>query len=485
MKNRKGFLLPTVILMFALLMIMVPLMVKWVQDDTKLSVKDQNASAAFNLAEAAVDRAYWKVKSSTATFVTIRDGGSLAGYRFDTTYADVPGGTYRVSVTSGPLEDQITILGEGRNSGRGEVRAIKAVYQNTAIPGAVISAGNVNPKDNSVVNWGPIMAMGNITITGTAALNRYSPRKLAKLRVVGSATYPRDLNAWNVAPNWDGADPNLSEWWSGYAVPELPIFDFETMKSSAIANGTYNCGASAGSWNGVTRVWTGLKPEAANNWTLPCNGTASVCTTAVCKVGNIYADRRYNSDMIWYWDEGKTVTLYNTGVKSTIIVRGHLIVEGDDCYGPTYGMNDSGHYCGRGTWTAGPGNVTVNLPRDAWKQYRRITKTTNDTVALNQYPGDLGISSSAASYLMGSCSAACEGGDTGGDIGFYGFIYTGGNFTNNLASDVYGAVWVGGDMLGTGNTNIFYNSGLRLPLLNVVLIRESWQETNPSAQAWP
>ena len=130
MENRKGFILPAVILVFVLLMIIVPVMVMWVQHDTKLSVKDQKASVAFNLAEAAVDRGYWKVKSSTATFGDVMAGVPLAGYNFDASYGDVSGGSYRIYVSSGPGQHELTIIGEGKDRSSNEVRAVKAVFSN-------------------------------------------------------------------------------------------------------------------------------------------------------------------------------------------------------------------------------------------------------------------------------------------------------------------------------------------------------------------
>ena len=46
MKKRDGFLLVGVMLLFLFLLIIVPVMLKWVQDDTKISVKDQYTGGA-------------------------------------------------------------------------------------------------------------------------------------------------------------------------------------------------------------------------------------------------------------------------------------------------------------------------------------------------------------------------------------------------------------------------------------------------------
>ena len=122
-----------------------------------------------------------------------------------------------------------------------------------------------------------------------------------------------------------------------------------------------------------------------------------------------------------------------------------------------------------------------------------------DTAATNQYPGDLGLSSSAATYQVGACDKAqyyqcdgtceeaCEGGASGDDIGLYGFLYVGGNIKINAAFDLYGAAWIVGNFNtgGSNNMSVFYDSSIDLPLLNVVLAKQSWQEIQPSAKAWP
>ncbi|MBI5744318.1 MAG: hypothetical protein HY952_07200 [Elusimicrobia bacterium] len=431
MKNKKGFILPAVIMAFVLLLLIVPAMVRWVQDDTKISTKDQKSSSAFNLAEAAVDRAYWKVKSSTTTFESIRAGTTLAGYRFDTTYYDVPGGSYRISISSGPSADMITVVGEGRDSNKTETRSVKVVYANTSIPGAIISGGMLSATGNSVVHWGPIMAMNDITVSG-AALSTHFPRKLSK-NVVRPLDTTNDLNP----PNTD----NL-EWWSNYDVPELPQFDFTTMRSSAAATGTLNCQTSGGS----------VKCCFASS----CTYSGAACTN--CGVQNLNNDSRINKNYTWYWDNNTSWSGQN-GLRGTIIVRGNLGITGSDQYCP---------------------NCVMAVPSTAWQEYQKI-----DTSASNQYPGDTGLKSNAATYTLGSCGSSCEGGATGSDLGVYGFLYVGGDFDRAGDSDIYGALWVVGNVAGAGNATVFYDGSLKLPTLNVVLVKQSWQETSPSSISWP
>jgi hypothetical protein len=434
MKNRirgqKGQILAGVVMISAVLLIIVPAMVYWVQQDMRASVKDRKTTAAFNLAEAGVDRAYWKLKSSTSTWAAARAGVPISGYAFDQSYRDVAGGVYRVSVTSGPLPEQVTVVAEGRDNQRQQIRAVRALYSNLAIPGAIISGAGIAESGSSIAHWGPMMAMNNITLSGTAA-NRYFPRKLSKQVVTGTVGNPRDVNGLT-PPNTD----NL-EWWSNYEVPELPIFDFAALRSSAAASGTLNCNGSA------------LGPGHTS--TIPCG---SACVN--CSVTNLYKDSRYNDNLVWYWDNNASWTGSN-GIKGTVIVRGNLNVAGGDFYVP----------------------ATMKIPAGAWQEYQRF-----DTAASNQYPGDVGLHSSTNTYVLGSCGVTCEGSASGSDLGLEGFMYVGGTINMTGDSDVHGAIWVQSGWSGGGNVMVFYDDSLVLPQLNVTLQRLSWQEVAPAAGAW-
>jgi Tfp pilus assembly protein PilX len=430
--DERGQVLAGVVLLLALLLIIVPAAVKWMQQDTKMSVKNSQSSTAFNLAEAAIDRGMWKLKSSTATWDDAATGIAPAGYNFDVTYNDVPGGTYRVKLSS-YTGGYVEIWGEGRDGLRKETRSIKAVYANLSVPGAIMAGGALSEAGLAIVHWGPILAWNTITISGTG-LNHHYPRKLSKQTVVSSPSGSYDTNGLT-PPNTD----NL-EWWSDYDVPDLPLLDFNTLRSSAIATNTLNCYGNYDS----------------NTHQVPCNVSKSNDN-----VKNIYKDNRNALNYVWYWDN--SVNMITTGIKGTTIVRGNLYTSSDDMY------ND-------------PGNADVNLkmPSNAWIEYQKV-----DTSAKNNYPGDIGLQSSNNYYRLGSCSSSCEGSLSGGDLGFYGFVYVGGDVNFQGDADIYGAVWVVGSWSAAGNNLVFYDSTLTLPKLNVVLVRQSWQETSPSGTAWP
>src|ERR1019366_1333872 len=100
-QSEQGQILPIVIACLLMLTIVLFGLVNWIQNDTKLSVKEQKSTTAINFAEAGVDRGSWKLQSSTSTWVTAAAGTIIPGYIFDTTFTDIPGGAYRIKFTPG------------------------------------------------------------------------------------------------------------------------------------------------------------------------------------------------------------------------------------------------------------------------------------------------------------------------------------------------------------------------------------------------
>ncbi|MCX5797376.1 MAG: hypothetical protein NTY77_17940 [Elusimicrobia bacterium] len=454
--SARGQVLAGVVILLALMLIIVPTLVLWVQRDTLHSVKNRQSTTAFNLAEAAVDRGVWKLASSTYTWSEAAAGHTISGYNFDVTYADVPGGTYRIKF-SAAAGGQVQLWGEGRDALRKETRSIQVVFKNTSAPGALMTQGTLTESDMAIVHWGPMLAQNNINIIGNA-LNRHYPRKLSKQVVL-----PYDSNGLT-PPNTD----NL-EWWSGFAVPDLPNLDFATLRSSAVATNTINCN---GNWN-------------ATNNQIHCDSNLSSCLNCVVNfMGNtvtnshhnlVYtddasvSDNRSNSNYVWYWDNN--VNVLNPQVKGTIIVRGNLSTNGSDWYGPSGYINN---------------NVNVPVPVNAWLEYQKIKVNANAT-ATNKFPADNGNQKVTANYVIGAAGDTVECGGSpcsGNDLGFFGFIYVGKDVNFQGDADIFGAVWVVGNWSAAGNNLIFYDDNLLLPMLNVVLVRQSWQEVPRSTQAW-
>ncbi len=463
-RKRGGFALATVIMILLLLLVIVPVMVIWVRNDTKISMKNQRGTTAFNLAEAAVDRGYWKIKGSTTTWNQALSGQPLAGYEFDATYTDVSGGSYRVHVSSSGA-NEVTILGEGRDNSTSEVRAIKAVFANQTVYSPLISNGNLTSSKVLCAFWGPIMAQGDFSMTDDVAAKRYFPRKFAKGVVTGHGSDLRDVNGLN-PPNTDNV-----EWWSDYKyVPELPVLDFNALRSSAAATGTLNRYNKTTDYSGS-----------------PCKTNTIVIGTttySICKAFPAQPSDDSGPSPVWYWDGDLTIKGddgggscgdpgANYGFKGTLIVRGNLTIRDAGCY-----------------------KFSNPVPAQAYLDHYKLLKNTYDTATPGQYPADTGYQVNKTTFNFGTESFQPYPGAGGGwvnTVGERGFTYVG-KALNVIGPagymDFTGAVWVVGNVTGSGGSanafcGVFFDDRLSLPTLNVVLVRRSWQETSPSPAAWP
>jgi hypothetical protein len=459
---RHGQILVGVTILVLVLMILVPLMIQWGSQESKWAVKDQQTTTTFNLAEGAVDRGMWKLKSATGTWAAAVAGTVIAGYNFDTTYSDDTGAQYRIRFASGPSANQVTVVAEGRDTRSGQLRALRTVFENRAFPGPILSGGVVSYSGTLDAQWGPIMTQGNILITGTAA-TRYFPRKYSKQVVTGTAGNPRDTSGIN-PPN-----TNNIEWWSDYPVPDLPILDFTTMRASATTSGTLNYRTNNNT-SGIGKCvgWTG------NGRCQSAGTTAAAHYHATnCHFFNSNNHAQSKNNRLWYWDNNLIMAgnmggpgCYRLGLYGTVIVRGNITIDSGDCY--SY---------------VGP------VPANAWREYTKISATTNDTATTNQYPADNGLRTNRLTFSHGGETWTGGPISANTDVGIRGFIYTGGNLTFNSLSDVAGSVWVVGNVVNNDTSGervlVFYEPNLNLPLLNVVLGRLSWDEVAPSTAPWP
>jgi len=230
MKNKNGQVLVGVIVLLAILAILIPAMVKYVEYETKWSTKESENSNAFQLAEGAVDRGFQKMAESTTTWKNLMAGQTFAGYRFDTSYTDLSGGSYTMLITSGPLEQQATVYTVGRDKNNRETRALKVVFANASLTDVSIAAASgVTMNGNNIeVEWGAVTSPAAISI-----LTKLHPSFWS------AAGIDKDSNG-NAPPNNDASN----WWWHSYytGLPPTPTIDFEAYKSSAIAAGNDPCG---------------------------------------------------------------------------------------------------------------------------------------------------------------------------------------------------------------------------------------------------
>jgi len=482
----KGQILPIIVAIMLFLIIIIPAFITWIKNQSKWSIQQQKKSIAFNLAEAGIDRGLWKLKSSTTTWEMASKGQVISGYNFDTLYDDIKGGVYRIKFSSGPGSREVTIVAEGKDTSLEEVKAIKAVYRNQVIPGAMISKGIITWANAFSAHWGPIMAHNNINITDANAAKDYFPRKFSRQVVSSVPSYPRDTNG--LAPPNEGFD-----WWSDYPVPDLPLLDFSTLRSSASAPAAvylvygsqdssywYNCYWKAypyGSSPPAEWVQTVSFPSSHTINTLNVNACSkktnyngpkwwqtytvrksnrqvtSTNNLSSCNVGgsdhnnvvhfqNSYRHPLARLNRVWFWDAGQDVVFTGStgddggGIIGTVIVQGNLT-----------------NYWGDNLDYTKIGIENCKVPSEAWKEYTYIyAKKGNpsgpsdfdmDTSAKNEYPGDDGYQVNRSTFYFGAetwtkgqytPSAA----DT--DVGLVGFLYVGGNLDIERAMDYYGGL---------------------------------------------
>jgi hypothetical protein len=480
-QSQRGQILPIVIATLFVLIIVIVGLVNWIQNDTNWAVKEQKSSTAINFAEAGIDRGAWKLQSSTNTWFAAAAGTIINGYNFDTTYSDVPGGTYRIKFTAGTYNTlpAVTVTAEGRDSMQQQVRALSVIYTNQTIYSGLMSGGNVTWSPGLGLFWGPIIAQGNITLqNGIDAW--YFPQKYAKGVVLGTAANPRDTNGL-IPPNTDNV-----EWWSDYAgVPNVPILDFVTLRSSAAATGTLNIYGCKNSTNhGANNSLAGPAPWDLNS---SCNGSAPHTNHFGNSTNYIKTYLDPTQNYVWYWDgdvefdgqfNGSNQPYSpgrSTGLMGTIVVRGNLT------------MNSPGDFI-----------YTGHVPNNAWQQEQKLLQNTYDTAASNEYPADIGYHKSASTFCFGyTCPGTCipypptNGSICGAyaTVGVRGFVYVGGNLTITSYMDIHGGIWVNGNVNASGGsygqfTSVFYDDTLSVPALNVILMRQSWQEATPSPTAW-
>jgi hypothetical protein len=395
---------------------------------------------------------------------------ALAGYNFDKTFRDEKtGGYYRVRVTPTGALNQVLVQAEGRDPKSNETRSIRSYYTNNAIPGPMMSKGNITLSSGVFVHWGSVMSQGRVVLQGSN-IYTFFPRKFARLDVVTDPTtpptpdIPRDIDGPSGTNQKPVGAAKPHDWYSGYDVPDLPELDWETMRSSAAANGTLNC------------YTTGLNIATLS---CPSSGTSFYDSNHAPKSRN---------NLIWYWDgdvtfNGNTyaaggsdwtyqTNCKNLGIWGTVIVRGNMIINTGDCIGAAASPPLEPAMPAAG----------ITPPNTIYLEYSDVETSTAN------YPGDGGVAGSVTAFRFGVDPippSTTDGEKT--DLGIRGFVFVGGDLTLSSSADIYGALWVNGAVIPSGaanGVNVFYDRTLKVPVLNVVLVRDSWNEVTPTSTAW-
>ena len=98
--GRRGQFIVGAVVFLAVLLIIIQAMVFYARKEIDWTVKEKSSVTAFYLAESGVNRAVWMLKGWSGAFDDVLQNGSPVGYRDDVLYADVPGGSYRIKMTS-------------------------------------------------------------------------------------------------------------------------------------------------------------------------------------------------------------------------------------------------------------------------------------------------------------------------------------------------------------------------------------------------
>jgi len=95
------------------------------------------------------------------------------------------------------------------------------------------------------------------------------------------------------------------------------------------------------------------------------------------------------SSFTWYWDNDVIFT-GGTGARGCGII-GNIIIRGNFT-----------NYCGDNLYWNEIGLENCRVPSEAWREYAKITKTTGDTAAINEYPADNGYQTCRPTFRFGA-----------------------------------------------------------------------------------
>ncbi len=232
LKNNKGQSLVIILGISLLIAIMIPTMIFLLHQEAKWTVKQKKTVTAFQIAEAGLDRAVWKMNENATNWRNAAQGTIPHGSGFDgnTTFSDVAGGVYRIKVAR-VSDTEIAIMAAGRDDDNRELRGLYSIYGTDLLDTSIRTDGNISMSGNFEVHWGPIKTKGNINLSG-AAEKRFYPKKYATGNV-----NPRDTTG-STPPNNCTCSICLSgsysgpEWTSLATIPDIEI-DLDRYKTLA------------------------------------------------------------------------------------------------------------------------------------------------------------------------------------------------------------------------------------------------------------
>lgn len=205
-RGESGQVLVGVIAILLVIAVFMPMVVEYVRHEARWATKQKRTTSAFHLAEAGLDRGYWKLTETDQNWTDAKEGTVITGYNDDVEYTDVEGGRYKIRFSTGPQSGEVTVRAKGRDTSTNEMRVIEAVYTKAAINAGLQVEGGMDYRPNMKVHWGPVVNFTSIN----QSPSDYYPRKYSKGQIVGRDTVNNSVNTDNVeywAFNTDLGDP--------------------------------------------------------------------------------------------------------------------------------------------------------------------------------------------------------------------------------------------------------------------------------------
>jgi hypothetical protein len=147
-----------------LVVVVLPLVIQLLQNESKQSVKRQKSTVAFQMAEAAVAKGVAKLTETRKNFTDAIAGIPLSDYNDDRAFADIPGGKYKIKITSGSVPGNVFILGKGMDSSSSEIRSIVAEYSagDPDSPALIFNQGQTSGSSWIIPEWGSLKSYNNL-----------------------------------------------------------------------------------------------------------------------------------------------------------------------------------------------------------------------------------------------------------------------------------------------------------------------------------
>jgi Tfp pilus assembly protein PilX len=454
----KGQVLVGVILLMLVLLIFVPLMVENVQKESRWSVKENKSTSAFHQAEAGIDRAVWKLNEKSSNWDDASTGVTFSGYNNDKTYTDVPGGAYRVQISSGSEAKQVKIVATGRDAAAKEYRAIEALYE-AASAKAAIQAPSLQFNSSFKVFWGPIFSMTDISLNSSA--DELFPRKFAKTSITSSSSYgDRDANP--ATPNTD-----CLEYWAyndatcgSSGVPDMPPIDIDWYRAqSKIAPNLYYDTPPA------TQTFGSLQDNVEKIRFFEGNATFTGTTHFR---GTIVAMGKVTFNASGY--DNASYGSYTVSASSIPAEAWKEVQKNTPMVGSSSGGGCAGPCNGGGAGKVDDGNYTDDVEAKA------------DSVCCDQYPADAGYHAVEDFNFKTGCAAHTSlGGHSGEPVSFRGLIYSGGQMDMNSSTVIHGVIVAPGGFKGTSSGILFYDPTTSIQMTSSYT-RKYWRAT--TATPW-